>query len=56
MIGEKESASCRVGLQALAQFLPEQIGKTNNATEGRCHTGQDWNCAPHDRHTKPSGL
>jgi len=46
----------RVGLQALAQFLPEKVEKTKNLTEGRCHTGQDWNCASRDRYSKPYGL
>ena len=44
------------GLQAPAHYLPEKMGKTENLTEDRWHTGQDWNCAPRDRYTKPCGL
>jgi len=36
--------------------LPEKLGKTENLTEDRWHTGQDWNCAPRDGYTKPCGL
>jgi len=54
MIGEKESPSCR--LASTGPLFTWENGKTENLTEDRWHTGQDWNCAPRERYTKPCGL